>query len=312
LDDPRRTRDVKAKVQKLLDAGETSFFVSEMALGDDPAYGIVKTVEIDYTVDGKPSHVSGQDPQTIYLVPDIANANRSATVTGSADGKNLVLEAWQNGRYEFTTASGIKHEQTVKELPPAQTVKGPWQVKFPAGSEITLDKLVAWNLRPEDAVKYFSGTATYSTVINVPAEMLDKGRGLYVDLGRVAVMARVKLNGHDLGVLWKAPYRAEIDQFAKAGENKLEIEVTNLWINRMIGDENLPEDSDRNADGTLKAWPKWLLEGKTSPTGRQSFTSWRLWKKGSPLSESGLLGPVTLQVTERVQLGWGKVHVTDR
>ena len=130
--------------------------------------------------------------------------------------------------------------------------------------------------------------------------MLGKDRGLYLDLGRVAVMARVKLNGHDLGVLWKAPYRVEIDQFAKAGENTLEIEVTNLWINRMIGDENLPEDSDRNANGTLKAWPKWLLEGKSSPTGRQTFTSWRLYKKGDPLHESGLLGPVTLQATQRV------------
>ena len=109
--------------------------------------------------------------------------------------------------------------------------------------------------------------------------MLVIGSSLYLDLGRVAVMARVKLNGKDLGVLWKAPYRVEIDQFAKAGENRLEIEVTNLWINRMIGDENLPEDSDRNADGTLKAWPKWLLEGKPSPTGRQSFTSWRLYRR---------------------------------
>jgi len=64
----------------------------------------------------------------------------------------------------------------------------------------------------------------------------------------------------------------------------------------------LPEDSDRNGDGTLKAWPKWVQEGKASPTGRHSFTSWRLWKKGSPLQESGLLGPVTLQTTARVAI----------
>ena len=56
----------------------------------------------------------------------------------------------------------------------------------------------------------------------------------------------------------------------------------------MIGDENLPEDSDRNGDGTLKAWPKWMLDGKSSPTGRQTLTSWRLYKKGAPLHESGL------------------------
>ena len=307
--DARRTRDVTAKVQKRIDSCNTSFTVSEMASGDDPAVNVVKTLEIDYTADGKPRHASGQDPQTIYLAPDGADAQRAATLTGSADGHTVLLEAWQNGRFELTTKSGGKLASTVQGLPPVQTVAGPWHLKFPAGSaaptQLTLDKLVAWNLRLEDAVKYFSGTATYSKVLTIPVELHEKERRLYLDLGHVAVMARVKFNGKDLGVLWKAPYRVEIDQFAKAGKNTLEIEVTNLWINRMIGDQNLPEDSERNADGTLKAWPKWLLEGKSSPTGRQTFTSWRLWKKGAPLSESGLLGPVTLQATQRVVIVQG-------
>jgi hypothetical protein len=84
----------------------------------------------------------------------------------------------------------------------------------------------------------------------------------------------------------------------RPGQNTLDIQVTNLWPNRMIGDEALPEDSLRNTDGTLKEWPAWLKEGKPSPTGRFTFTSWRLWKKGEPLVPSGLLGPVTLAVTE--------------
>ena len=301
--DAARTRDVKAAVQKLLDKGETSFDVARMAAGDDPAFGVVKTLTVLYTIDGKPHKASGEDPDTISLLPEtMANVARPATLSGDADG-GVVLEAWQNGRFELTKVSGRKLSAAVQDLPAAQTVAGPWQLKFPAASAVpdqTLDALIAWNLHASDAVKYFSGTATYAKAITVPAEMLGKDRGLYLDLGRVAVMARVKLNGNDLGVLWKAPYRVEIGQFAKAGENALEIEVTNLWINRMIGDENLPEDSDRNDNGTLKAWPKWVLEGKPSPTGRQSFTSWRLYKKGAPLHESGLLGPVTLQATQRV------------
>ena len=274
-----------------------------MAADGDPAFGIVKTLTVQYTIDGKPHKASGEDPDTISLVSEtMANAARQATLSGTADD-GVVLEAWQNGRFELTTASGRKLSAAVQDLPVAQTVAGPWQLKFPAASAVpdqTVDALVAWNLHASDAVKYFSGTATYAKTITVPAEMLGKDRGLYLDLGRVAIMARVKLNGNDLGVLWKAPYRVEIGQFAKAGENALEIEVTNLWINRMIGDENLPEDSERNGDGTLKAWPKWVLEGKPSPTGRQSFTSWRLYKKGAPLHESGLLGPVTLQATQRI------------
>jgi hypothetical protein len=81
------------------------------------------------------------------------------------------------------------------------------------------------------------------------------------------------------------------------------LNVVNLWINRMIGDELLPEDSERNPNGTLKTWPKWVQEGKLSPSGRHTFTSWRLWKKDDPLQPSGLLGPVTLRAAERYTLG---------
>jgi hypothetical protein len=80
----------------------------------------------------------------------------------------------------------------------------------------------------------------------------------------------------------------------------LEVRVVNLPINRMLGDELLPEDSERNANGTLKGWPQWLLDGKPSPTGRFTFTSWRLWKTGAPLQESGLLGPVTVRASAKI------------
>ena len=68
----------------------------------------------------------------------------------------------------------------------------------------------------------------------------------------------------------------------------------------MIGDEFMPDDSDRNDDGTLKSWPAWVLEGKSSPTGRRTFASWRLWHKTDKLLPSGLLGPVELKSTKVV------------
>jgi len=79
--------------------------------------------------------------------------------------------------------------------------------------------------------------------------------------------------------------------------NVLTVKITNLWPNRLIGDEQLPPDHEWNGDA-IKAWPQWLLDGKPSPTGRLTFTTWHHWKKDSTLLESGLLGPVTLQSAE--------------
>ena len=82
--------------------------------------------------------------------------------------------------------------------------------------------------------------------------------------------------------------RVEITGAAKSWDNTLLIRVVNLWIHRMIGDEQLPEDSARKPDGTLSAWPIWLDAKKAIPTGRTTSTSWRLWRKDAPLRESGL------------------------
>jgi hypothetical protein len=201
-------------------------------------------------------------------------------------------------------ADGRARQVAVPQMPAAVEVSGAWDVAFDpkwGGPEkAVFDKLEDWSARGEAGIKYYSGAATYRKTINVPAELLGKDRRIYLDLGRVEVMAEVKLNGKDLGLLWHAPYCLDITDAAKAGENALEVKVVNLWINRMIGDEQLPEDSQRNANGTLKEWPAWLAEDKPSPTGRLTFTSWRLWKKDSPLAQSGLIGPVTIRPVAKV------------
>ena len=136
----------------------------------------------------------------------------------------------------------------------------------------------------------------------MPPNLIAKDQRLFLDLGKVAVIAEVTLNGTQLGTLWKAPFELDVTEALKPGDNRLEVNVVNLWINRQIGDEQLAEDSERNPDGTLKVWPAWLQEGRRSPTGRHTFTSWRLWKKSDPLVPSGLLGPVELRVLKSVAL----------
>lgn len=126
---------------------------------------------------------------------------------------------------------------------------------------------------------------------------------MYLDLGEVQVIAGVKLNGRDLGVLWKPPHRIDITDAAGPGSNALELVVVNLWPNRLIGDANRPEDCEWEATfggQRLIKWPSWLLEGKPSPTGRFTFATWKVWAKDAPLKRSGLLGPVILSAAARV------------
>jgi hypothetical protein len=137
--------------------------------------------------------------------------------------------------------------------------------------------------------------------MEISATLLGPGKSLYLDLGRLKNLAQVKLNGTDLGILWKRPFRVEITAAAHVGINRLEVQVTNLWPNRLIGDEQLPED--RVWQGMhLKEWPQWLLDGKPSPTGRFTFTTWHHWSQDDAPLESGILGPVALRPSVHVPL----------
>jgi hypothetical protein len=296
LDDPKRTRDVRRQVQSLVDRGIDDFQVASLAVEGDPAFGIVKTLIIEYTVAGKHLTVTGTDPENVILTT-FAASDRVAELAREPDGQ-LRLDAWQPGQYAVKLASGQTRQATVAQLPPPLELAGPWDVSFPPesglGQPLRLPRLVSWTERPELGVKYFSGTAAYRAVFQVPAESLGEGRRLWLDLGDVQAFAQVKLNGKQLGLLWKPPYGLDVTGVLTPGQNSLDVSVTNLWPNRMIGDEQLPEDSQRNLNGTLRAWPDWLEQGKPSPTGRQTFTTWRLWKKGDALLKSGLLGPVRL------------------
>jgi hypothetical protein len=226
------------------------------------------------------------------------------------DSKDTIqARVHQPGTYVLKTADGQSRQIEVAAVPSPMEIEGPWEVRFDpkwGGPEkpVTFDQLGDWSKRPEDGIRFYSGTATYTKTFTVPESALRAARSaFYLDLGKVAVMVEVKLNGKDLGILWKAPFRVEVTDAVKPGDNALELKVVNLWINRQIGDEQLPEDSDRNPNGTLKSWPQWLQEGKSSPTGRYTFTSWRLWRKNDPLAESGLLGPVRLHVAEKIVVG---------
>jgi hypothetical protein len=267
---------------------------------------MLKSLKIDYTLDGKSRTTAVLDGQTACL-GDVDSVNSAPTARAQrATNGDLLLEAWRNGSYELKTASGRTLRCKIDSISAAQLIEGPWTVIFPINAgvleSVKLDNLISWSQYSDLGIKYFSGTATYQKTFRLSPEALAANRAVYLDLGKVAVMAQVRLNGRDLGILWKSPFRVEATQALQPGENLLEVKVTNLWVNRMIGDAQLPEDSERDPNGQLKSWPKWLLEGQPSPVGRHTFATYSIWKKDAPLQESGLLGPVTLRTIEMMKV----------
>jgi hypothetical protein len=160
-----------------------------------------------------------------------------------------------------------------------------------------LPELVSLHKHSDPDVKYFSGTATYSRRIDVPTDFIAPGKRVVLDLGRLEVIARVRANGRDLGVLWKEPYRLDITKAVHPGTNELEIAVTSLWPNRMIGDEQLPAENryGQGAERGIVEIPDWYRNGQPKPPGgRTTFVTWQFFHKDDPLLASGLLGPVRL------------------
>lgn len=304
-----RTVDVTQQLASRVRDGRLTV-IANNDLAGDPAHLVVKQLRVDYLVDGQPYTKTVWENQTLEL-PDGTERGVAKTelpyaaLSVDTQGK-LMLTAWNAGEYEAQTASGSTLVANVASVPEPLPVSGPWELRFPpnlgAPDRIELPELMSWTNHDEPGVKYFSGTASYFKHLSIPREMLQGNYVLVLDLGTVREIAEVMLNGKNLGVLWKPPFRVEVTQAARPGLNELEVRVTNLWPNRLIGDEQLPPDAEYNPGGAIKAWPQWLLERRPRPSGRIAFTTWHHWRKDSPLIESGLLGPVTLRVGRMVRL----------
>ena len=226
--------------------------------------------------------VAGRQPE---LWDAVTGEIRDVTSFEMVDGRCTVpLEFAARGsmfvvfRKPVRSARGTGTANVVK-LAQAGKLTGPWTVKFDpswGGPESALfEKLEDWTSRTEPGIKYYSGKATYLKSFDLP-KGITAGKRLYLDLNRVENIARVRLNGHDLGVVWTAPWRVEISKAVKPAGNRLEIDVINLWPNRLIGDAKLPP------------------EKRLTKTNVGKFDN----PKHQKLLPSGLLGPVNLLVEE--------------
>jgi hypothetical protein len=135
--------------------------------------------------------------------------------------------------------------------------------------------LVDWTSRPEEGIKFYSGSAIYTKTFDVPGGF-KPGPRLILDLGEVREVASVRLNGKDLGVIWTKPARVDITEAVKPTGNQLELKIVNLWPNRLIGDDALTPE---------KQYTKFNM---------RNYFGKHLCPKGSTLRPSGLIGPVRL------------------
>ncbi|GAB3263403.1 hypothetical protein GCM10027347_29880 [Larkinella harenae] len=239
--------------------------------------------------------VSNQSHQTLQLTPEfrvlgkqpelwdpVAGTIRPLpqfTQTATHTRVPLQLETLQSAfilfRKTANQAAGTGQNFPAPQL--VSTIRTPWQVQFDANlrgpqEPVTFTTLTDWTQRPEETIRYYSGTAVYRNTFTV--EKPQAGTRMYLHLGDLTAMARVRVNGKDVGGVWTAPWQVDIAPAVKSGENTLEIQVVNTWVNRLIGDSKLPAEQ------------------------RKTWTNVNPFKPDSKLHASGLRGPVTIRMVK--------------
>jgi hypothetical protein len=258
--------------------------------------------------------LGGEDSVFVVIRPGSPSATHAVRAELEGEGKLMVkpdgsLVIRSAGKVKGTVELSAGKKVTIeKAAPPAAVeVTGPWSVDFGSAfggvGKAEFTNLVSWSESTEKNIKYFSGTAVYRKSVEVSPGWLGTGRRVILDLGQVENLATVKVNGKPLGVLWRAPFRVDVTEAMREGSNELEVAVTNTWANRLIGDEQEPDDltwaASRGDRGRgLAAYPEWFVKNLPRPSqGRLGFSVWNYFTKESKLLPAGLLGPVKI-VTE--------------
>ncbi|WP_353485199.1 glycosyl hydrolase [Haliscomenobacter sp.] len=212
-------------------------------------------------------------------IPELWNPQTGKTEKVSyeiKDGRTILTLSFESWDAYFIVFSGKAtapaYTKPASISKPVLSITTPWKVNFQtdrgAPATATFDKLISWSAHADSGIKYFSGTASYQNTFTIPT--LVKGAKYELDLGDVKNLAEVIVNGQNLGIVWKKPFKTDISAALKGGVNTVEIKVTNLWVNRLIGDAQ---------PGAVKT----------------TFTTMPFYQADGTLLPSGLLGPVVLR-----------------
>lgn len=226
-----------------------------------------ENLDATFRVEGKEAEVwhpeTGKTERSSYTIK-----NGSTTVSLHLEPNDAVFVVFQK------KAEGLSRTIPAKTESPVSTIEGPWEVSFQpdrgAPAKVTFEKLTSWSENADPGIKYFSGTGSYNKTIDASESWFKSGEQLWLDLGEVKNLAEVVVNGKSLGIVWKKPFRIDISGAMKPGKNTLEVRVTNLWVNRLIGD------------------------GQLGVEKKITYTTMPFYQANSPLLPSGLLGPVKI------------------
>lgn len=242
-----------------------------------------------------------ENSQSLFVVVDNSSEFSLEGVVKERVTTKVIYDRSENGdifKYDMSCCNG-------------DTLRGQWKVSFTPGwgapEQVVFPYLIPWNKHEDEGIRYYSGTAKYAKSIELPDSLVSgMNSKVFLDLGQVDIIAEVWVNGINEGILWKPPYIADITSSLKPGENFIEVEVVNNWQNRLIGDEQYPDDASQSGNwyaGGIPNYAEWIVNGTSRPVkDRLTFTSWKHLQRNDSLYQSGLVGPVRIYAVNGTKL----------
>ncbi len=265
------------------------------------------TVPISLDAEGSTFVVFRESAEAIVpITPPITDEFQSHSFQINKNNKVELIVA-KNGTYLTATSTKPGSKIVVRDIPEPLNLTNPWKVKFVKqqgyDGSVVMPSLIDWKDSPVDGIQHYSGTAVYQNSFTLPSEFLKADNRVKLDLGKVYIAARVFINNKEIGLLWMAPYSMDITSALVSGKNDLRIEVTNLWSNRLIGDERYPDTSgfEKATHVPTNKMVDWYVRNEPMPAGqRTTFTTQNFYKATDSLVASGLVGPVSISVEKTV------------
>lgn len=220
----------------------------------------------------------------------------SLDVRGDGEQKEikLALDGNQSCFVVFARHMGIRQSFSVRPAEARSTVdiSSGWTVNFDpkwgGPEEVRFETLTDWKDSEDERIRYYSGVAFYHRSFSLEKRPDDK---ISVRFGSVHNIAALRVNGKYVTTLWTSPWEADITAYVRNGENEIEVEVANLWVNRIIRDMSINEDKPEPGK-----WPLWLFNQEERHSGRLSYATYEHYRKDSPLVSSGLIGKAEIVI----------------